>query len=101
VRIDLRWRAWLLPWAELVRRSSDTYVFVDYGPIYRSGSGTEETRVRLGLQGQIMLRQDLRANVRILYEHIDAFQFVSGATRDNGGAEVALTWTPDIGRKNY
>jgi hypothetical protein len=95
-RIDLRWRAWISPWIEFVRRSSDTYVFVDYGPIYRSAYGNEETRIRFGVQGQMLVRTDLRVNARVLYEHVDTFQFVSGASRDNGGFELAVTWTPRI-----
>ncbi len=94
VRIDLRRGAWLLPWTEFVRRSSDKYVFVDYGPIYRSETGTEETRLRLGVQGQMMLRRSLRLNARVLYEHVDAFQFVASEKRDNAGAEFFVTWSP-------
>ncbi len=94
-RVDLaRWRAWLSPWIELVRRSSDSYVFVDYGPIYRSAYGNEETRIRLGVQGQWLARANLRLNARLIYEHVDGFQFVPGASRDNGGVELAVTWTP-------
>jgi hypothetical protein len=93
-RVDLPHHAWLQPWVEFVRRSSDTYVHVDYGPIYRSAYGNEETRIRLGAQAQLMLCPAVRLNARVLYEHVDAFQFVPGATRDNGGGELAVTWTP-------
>jgi hypothetical protein len=93
-RLDLGRRWWLQPWTELVRRSSDTYVFVDYGPIYRSSTGNAETRLRFGAQAQALLRRDLRASARVLYEHVDEFQFIPGANRDNGGIELALTWQP-------
>jgi len=92
-RLDLPFRTWLLPWFEVVRRSSDTYMRVDYGPISRTSYGTEETRTRLGVQAQVLWRS-LRANARALYEHIDAFQFNSGVNRDNGGIELDGTWTP-------
>lgn len=93
-RIDLAHQAWLLPWIEVVRRSSDTYTRIDYGPIYRSGYGNEETRIRLGIQSQMRVRADLRVDARLLYERVDTFEFIPGANRDNGGIEVALTWTP-------
>ena len=94
VRVDLPRRIWVLPWAELVRRSNDTYKFVDYGPIYRLTYGNEETRIRLGAQAQMIVRSDLRLNARILYEHASTFEFIPGSSRDNGGGELSLTWTP-------
>ena len=93
-RVDLPHSAWVMPWFELVRRSSDKYTFVDYGPISRSATGVEETRARLGVQGRILLRPTVRLDARLLYEHVAAFEFMPGANRDNGGFEVALTWTP-------
>jgi len=78
----------------LVRRSNDTYRFVDYGPIYRMAYGNEETRIRLGAQAQMIVRPDLRVNARVLYEHASTFEFIPGASRDNGGGELSLTWTP-------
>ncbi len=95
-RIDLPRRAWVRPWVELIRRSDDTYMRIDYGPIYRLTYGHEETRFRLGLQGQAFVRRDLRANLRVIYEHVDTFEFLPGVTRDNGGIELALTWTPEF-----
>ncbi|HEY2745755.1 MAG TPA: capsule assembly Wzi family protein [Polyangia bacterium] len=92
-RVDVK-RVRLWPWIEFVRRSDDAYHFVDYGPIYRTAYGNEETRFRLGLRAEAMLRPDLRADARLLYEHVDTFEFTPGAHRDNGGIELDLTWTP-------
>lgn len=93
-RIDLPRRTWLLPWVEVVRRSSDKYTFVDYGPISRATTGNEETRMRLGAQAQVLLGHAVRFNGRALYEHVEDFQFVPGAKRENGGIELSATWSP-------
>ena len=93
VRVDLPTvRLW--PWVEIVRRSSDIYTTIDYGPIYRSSYGTEETRGRLGLHAQTILPHGLRVDARVLYEHVTNYEFNSGSNRDNGGFEATLTWTP-------
>ncbi|HXU67978.1 MAG TPA: capsule assembly Wzi family protein [Polyangia bacterium] len=92
-RIDLL-RARLWPWLEFVRRSDDKYTFVDYGPILRTAFGNEESRIRLGIRAEMIVRADLRVDARALYEHVDTFAFMPGVQRDNGGVEVMLTWTP-------
>lgn len=91
-RLDLR-RWTLRPWTELARLSSDSYSD-DARVISRVRAGTEETRIRFGLDGQVAIRVGLRVQWRALYEHVDSFAFTPGATRDNVGSEVALVWAP-------
>jgi hypothetical protein len=94
-RVDLRYvRIW--PWLEFIRRSSDQYHFVDYGPITRVMTGNEETRFRAGARVEAMPWRSVRLDARVLYEHVNDFAFVPSEKRDNGGMEFSITWTPNM-----
>lgn len=90
-------KATLTPALELVRRSSDHYHFVDYGPIYRVSSGVEETRARAFLQCQLKLLRDVRLDARAFLEEISHYDFLPAATRTGAGLDVSLVWS---GRSN-
>jgi hypothetical protein len=93
VRVDLR-RATLYPWFEYVRSASDHYSAIDFGPINRISVGVAESRVRFGIRVRTSLPHSLRLEARLLYEHVESLGFSPGASRDNGGVEAMLVWTP-------
>jgi hypothetical protein len=95
VRIDVR-KLRLFPWLEFARLSSDQYMSVVFGHIYRTATGTEESRFRAGLNGQLALRPTVTVNFRMLFEHVSEFGFTPNATRENLGAEFGVQWRPEI-----
>jgi hypothetical protein len=84
----------ITPWLELVRFSSDTYTFVDHGPITQATSGPAELRYRAGVRGRVVLTRELRAEADASYEHVSTFAFQPGASRDNLGMMLVLVWQP-------
>ena len=92
-RIELGWGT-ALPWLELARLASDTYTFVDHGPILRTGTGVSEVRYRAGTRVRLPLERGLRAEVEARFEHVAREAFEPGAHRDNVGATASVIWQP-------
>ena len=92
-RIDLPRRMTVYPWFEWAQPSSDFYDQIDYGPILLRKTGYQERRYRIGARARFWLRYGFRIEPRALYEHIDTYAFVPGATRNNGGAAVDIFWS--------
>jgi len=92
-RIELGW-ATLKPWLELVRLSSDTYQFVDFGPILRTGTGPHERRYRGGALLRMPLGANLQLATELLFEHVSGFEFVPGKSRENVGITASVVWRP-------
>jgi len=88
--------AWgtLTPWVELVRFSSDTYTFIDHGPILHDSDGTAEYRYRIGAKGLTALTRELDVEARLTYERVTNLAFQSGTSRNNAGLMVTMTWRP-------
>jgi len=90
-------RAWgdVVPWVELAQLSSATYAFVVDGPIERTSEGVTESRYRVGARLRVPVGGRMwRVDADGFVEHVDAFAFESGATRNNVGLVVALVWQP-------
>ncbi len=82
------------PWIELVRFASDTYTFVDHGPITQATSGPAELRYRTGARVRLPVTRELRAEADASYEHVSTFAFQPGTSRDNLGMMLVLVWQP-------
>jgi len=94
VRIDGRAFS-VTPWAELVRMSSDVYgVRSEDGPVERFSTGVTEHRFRAGLEAALGLTKGVSLRVGAFGERVGNSDFVTGATRLNGGLLAALTWSP-------
>jgi len=91
-RVDLGW-ATVKPWLEVARFSSDTYAFVEYGPIYRTSSGPSEGRYRAGALVRVPLRDELRLEVEAMFEHASSFAFEPGERRENVGLTASVIWS--------
>jgi hypothetical protein len=87
-------RTTLLPSVELVRLSSDTYTFVNYGPIAQSGDGVAEYRCRFSGRARFSLTPQIRLDAQLTFEHVTHLAFVPDTTRDNLGMVVAIVWQP-------
>lgn len=84
----------ITPWIELASLSSSTYSFIDHGPIVPQTAGLNEGRTRLGLRARTALTRELSAEAAVAYEHVTNFAFVDGATRNNAGLVLTITWQP-------
>ena len=84
----------IAPWIELASLSSNTYSFVDHGPINPQTSGLSEERDRAGVRVRTALTRELAAEASLAYEHVNNFAFVDGATRNNAGLVLTITWQP-------
>ncbi len=87
-------RGLVRPWGEVVRFSSDTYVFVVDGPILHETRGVAEWRFRLGANTEVPIRPGLVVDGRAWIEHVEHLGFVVGDRRENVGAIASLVWTP-------
>ncbi len=92
-RVELGWGT-LKPWLEFARLSSDSYMFVPFGPIYRTGTGPSELRYRAGTTLRVPLRPNLRVEAEALFEHVTRFAFEPGAERENFGLTLSVVWHP-------
>jgi hypothetical protein len=84
----------VLPWLELARLSSDTYTFVDHGPITQATSGPAELRYRAGARLRLPIARELRAEAEASFEHVSALAFDPNAGRNNVGMMLTLVWQP-------
>lgn len=82
------------PWAEVVRFSSDDYMFIGYGPILHETRGVAEWRFRLGAATTVPIRPGLSAEGRAWVEHVEHLGFVIGQRRENVGVIASLVWMP-------
>lgn len=92
-RVELGWGT-VYPWLELAMLSSDAYEFVPFGPINRTVNGVTETRVRAGARLRVVLDPGWWVEGEALYEHVDAFAFEPGSSRDNVGVVATMVWHP-------
>jgi hypothetical protein len=92
-RIEAR-RMSFLPWVEHVQLHSDTYQFIDYGPIVPVSGGVTEFRDRAGLRVRLSLPQELRLEANIAVEHVRNFAFSSGTIRNNFEMSMLAVWYP-------
>jgi hypothetical protein len=95
-RLDLPRRISVWPWFEWAQMSSDHYALMVHGPIVRTSTGPSESRERLGLRGRILLSRGIRIDAQALYEHVDTFSFVPGATRNNADVTATFVWMPRL-----
>lgn len=84
----------LTPWIELVRLSSDTYEFVDHGPILHTEARTPEDRYRLGGRARYVITPQIRAEAELSCERVTNVAFEPGANRNNIGLLLTMTWQP-------
>ncbi len=89
-------RSTLVPWLEIARLSSDTYSFIVDGPISRATRGTSELRFRAGTRLRRPLVRDLSIEVDAWFEHVERFDFETGARRENVGLSISAVWRPDL-----
>jgi capsule assembly protein Wzi len=92
-RIDLR-RVSVYPWFEWARLSSDLYDAIEHGPVDVIMRRQPETRIRIGSNVRWWPFQNLRVDASAFYEDVEAYAFVTGARRGNGGAQILLDWVP-------
>jgi hypothetical protein len=82
------------PWFELAQLGSDTYQFVEYGPILRTAHGEDEGRYRMGVRARAPVRGDLWLEGEAFFEHINDFGFQSRTQRNNAGVSATMIWYP-------
>jgi len=87
-------RVTVRPWGEVAGLSSDTYTFVDHGPITRATVGVTERRYRAGLGGRLAIRRGWILETEAIVEHVSSFAFEPGAHRNNVGATASVIWQP-------
>jgi hypothetical protein len=84
----------LYPWLEVLRSSSDTYQFIERGPIQRTSAGEDEERYRVGLGARVFAVRGLRFDSGILVERVEDFGFETGESRTNVGISLSMFWYP-------
>lgn len=92
-RIATPWGV-VLPWAEVARLASDTYTFVDHGPILPAGDGPAELRFRIGGRAHVPLGRGLELDPEAALEDVERASFVAGERRINAVLRAALVWRP-------
>jgi hypothetical protein len=92
-RIELGWGT-VLPWAEVARLSSDTYLFVVRGGISRASDGVDELRYRAGSRIRVPIGPGLRVEGEGWTEHVRRAGFEPGQERQNLGAAAQIVWQP-------
>ena len=94
-RLDLSWGT-VMPWLEYARLSSDTFLFVGFGGIFRMTEGPAERRYRGGVNLLLPIRPDLRVELDGVYERVTSFAFDPADARTNVGATASLVWRPNV-----
>jgi hypothetical protein len=84
----------VLPWAEVARLSSDTYLFVVRGGISRASDGVDELRYRAGSRIRVPIGPGLRVEGEGWTEHVRRAGFEPGQERQNLGAAAQIVWQP-------
>jgi hypothetical protein len=92
-RIPAPWGV-MMPWAEVAELASDTYTFIDHGPIVRTGGGPAELRFRLGARARIALGDRLELDPEAAVEDVERAAYVSGARRINAVVRAVVVWRP-------
>jgi hypothetical protein len=93
-RLNFDWGT-AFPSIELVRFSSDSYTFFDYGPILHTARGPAEVRSRLGARVRLPIRDDAWLDVDTKLEHVDGFSFEPSTRRNNVAISVSAVWSPN------
>jgi len=84
----------VLPWAEVARLASDTYTFVDHGPIVPTGDGPAELRFRIGARARVPVGHDLELDPEAALEDVERAAFVPGERRTNVIFRAVVVWRP-------
>jgi len=92
-RIPVRWGV-VMPWTEIAQLASDTYTFVDHGPIVRTSDGTTELRVRIGARARVPVGHGLELDPEAALEDVERAAFVPGARRTSAVFRAVLVWRP-------
>jgi hypothetical protein len=95
-RLPVRWGV-VMPWAEVAELASDTYTFVEHGPIVRTGDGPAELRFRLGARARMPVGGGLELDPEAALEDVERAAFVPGVRRINAVLRAVLVWRPRAG----
>jgi hypothetical protein len=99
-RIPARWGI-MMPWAEVAGLASDTYEFLDPGPVVRTGDGTTELRFRIGARGRVVIGGGLELDPEIALEDVERASYVPGARRFNAVFRAVLVWRPSASSATF
>ncbi|HEY0989701.1 MAG TPA: capsule assembly Wzi family protein [Kofleriaceae bacterium] len=83
-----------MPWIEVARFASDTYEFLDPGPVVRTSSGTAEWRFRIGARAHVPIGRGLALDPEAAFEDVERASFVPGARHINAMLRAVLVWRP-------
>lgn len=92
-RIPARWGV-VTPWIELAQLSSDTYEFVEFGPIVKRSDGPSELRLRIGARARLPLTGEIELDPEAAFEQVERGSFVAGARHRNAVFRAVLVWRP-------
>jgi hypothetical protein len=92
-RIPVRWGV-VMPWIEIAQLASDTYTFVESGPIVKTSDGTTELRVRIGARARVPIGHGLELDPEVALEDVERASFVPGARHINAVFRAVLVWRP-------
>ena len=92
-RVELGRDAFLWPWLEIARQSSDLFAY-GTGEIERTQDLPDELRARAGARASFPVTEAVRLELRGLAERVSTADFVEDRTRWNAAAEATATWTP-------
>jgi hypothetical protein len=87
-------RGVVMPWIEVARFASDTYEFLDPGPVVRSGRGPAELRFRIGARARVPIGHGLELAPEAALEDVERASFVPGARHINAMFRAVLVWRP-------
>jgi len=88
------WCSVVMPWVEVAELDSDTYTFVESGPILRASNGPTELRFRTGVRARVPIRAGLELAPEVAFEDVERAAFVPGARRINAVFRAVLVWRP-------
>ncbi len=91
-RVALPHGVTLYPWLERASLTSDTYAFVEYGPISLATLGRREFRTRAGSRARLPLRSGFSVEAEALLEYVTNYGFQRGTVRTNGRLAIDLVW---------
>ena len=80
------------PWFERASLASDTYTFIDKGPITLTTVGRHEFRTRVGTRARMPLHRGFSIEASTALEYVTNFGFQRGTTRTNGRVAIDLVW---------
>jgi hypothetical protein len=83
-----------MPWIEVARFASDTYEFLNPGPVVRTARGPAELRFRIGARARVPIGRDLELAPEAALEDVERASFVPGARHINAMLRAVLVWRP-------